>query len=199
MSTPSATISLDAVPLSPRAKEIFETKFKPRLAQIQIERTQVPLTILVWGSGPGDAPMYAKRTQIRDELRRLDHAAFFSEDLAAMKKPGESEKTFEYEQAKSADVIIVLMVSFGSVAEVHDFADDRDIASKMLVFVSDAATGGYSYQGALTDLKATFRNVETFHAPDDIVSCRLKTIALDYVNHLQATKWLAAKKAESWS
>ncbi len=193
----SQSLALDPNALSPRAREAFEKRFLPRFAALEKDKARETLTILVWGSGPADKEMFAKRMQIRDALRALEHAAFFSEELRAIKSPDESEKTFEYKQAKAADAILVLMASFGAVAEAHDFADDRDIAARMQIYVPASAAGGYSDQGALADLRALFRNVEMFQ-PEEIASCQLKTRALDYIAHLQATKWMAKKKAESW-
>jgi len=196
--TTSATLPIESVPLSPRAKEIFEKSFKPRFTAMQADLVQTPLTILVWGPGPGNPELYAKRMQIRDALRQREHVALFSEDLIDLKPADYSEKIFEYQQAKAADFIVVLQVSFGSIAEVHDFADDREIIAKMLIFVPEQATDGYSYKGALTDIKALYKNVETFQSTADLVSCRLKTMVLEYVSHLQASKWLIQQKAKSW-
>lgn len=194
---PSAS-SLDGVPLSPRAQEHYETVFKPRLEAMRAEIAQTSLTILIWGPGPNDAELYAKRMQIRDELRKCGHLALISEELEDTKPADYSQKAIEFLQASAADLVVVLEESFGSIAEVHDFADYRVINSKMLIFISDQATDGYSYQGALAELKAIYNNVETFHAPEDIVSCQLKTHVLRKVSVLQMLKWRATMNAKNW-
>ena len=196
-SNPLAT-PLDPVPLSPRAREYYERTFKPRLDAMQTDVAQMPLTILVWGPGQSNPELYAKRVQIRDELRQRGHAAFFSEDLAEQRPVNYSQKAIEFLEASAADMVVVLQVSYGSVAEVHDFADYRVINSKMLIFISDQATDGYSYQGALNELKTLYNNVDTFHPPDDITSCRLKTLVLEKVSLLQLLKWRATMNARSW-
>ncbi len=196
--TPSSPAPIDPVPLSPRAQEYFQSTFKPRLDAMQAEIVQTPLAILVWGPGASNADMYNKRLQIRDELRRRGLAAFFSEDLIGDKPAIYSQKGIEFLEASAADLVVVMQVSYGSVAEVHDFSDYRVINSKMLIFISDTATDGYSYQGALTELKALYNNVETFHIPDDLTSCRLKTMVLDKVALLQMLKWRATVNAKSW-
>jgi hypothetical protein len=193
-----STTSLDRIPLSPRARKHYETVFKPRLEAMRAEIAQTTLTILIWGPGPSNKELYAKRLQIRDELRQCDHAAFTSEELAKTKPFDYSQKAIEFIQASAADLVVVLAASFGSVAEVHDFGDCRVINSKMLIFISDEATDGYSYQGALTELKTAYNSVETFHAPDDIVSCHLKAKVLQKVAVLQMLKWRATKNAISW-
>ncbi len=194
----AAPTALDSVPLAPRAKEYYESTFKPRLAAMQAAVAQTPLAILVWGPGPSQADMYAKRLQIRDELRRRGHAAFFSEDLESEKPANYSQKAIEFLEASAADLVVVLQVSYGSVAEVHDFSDYRVINAKLLIFISDQATDGYSYQGALSELKLIYNNVETFHMPDDLISCHLKTMVLEKVGVLQMLKWRATVNAQSW-
>jgi hypothetical protein len=190
--------ALDSVPLSPEAKSYFESVFKPRLQTMQLEIARTPLAILVWGPGESNPPLYAKRLQIRDELRREGMAAFFSEDLTGLKPDDYSQKAIEFLEATAADLVVVLQVSYGSVAEVHDFSDYRVINSKLLIFIADTATDGYSYQGALTELKTLYNNVFTFHSPDDLTSCKLKTMVLERVHLLQTLKWRATKNAESW-
>ncbi len=196
--TPASPTSLESAPLSPAARAYFEQIFKPGLTAMQAEVARTPLIILVWGPGPGNPALYNKRVQIRDELRRCGHAAFFSEDLQDFKPDTYSQKAIEFLQARNADFIVVMQVSYGSVAEVHDFSDDGVIARKMLIFISDKNTDGYSYQGALSELKALYNNVETFREPDDIQSCRLKTRVFEKVNVLQMVKWRAQKKQDSW-
>ncbi len=198
MAATVATPTLDPVPLSPRAREYYESIFKPRLDAMQAQVAKTPLAVLVWGPGPSNADLYAKRVQIRDELRRRDIAAFFSEDLQGDKPVDYSQKGIEFLEASAADLVVVMQVSYGSVAEVHDFSDYRVINSKMLIFIADTATDGYSYQGALLELKALYNNVDTFHIPDDLTSCRLKTIVLEKVGVMQMLKWRATVNAQSW-
>lgn len=194
----SAPTALESVPLAPRAKEYYEFVFKQRLAAMQAAVAQTPLAILVWGPGPSQKELYAKRVQIRDELRRRGHAAFFSEDLESEKPAHYSQKAIEFLEASAADLVVVLQVSYGSIAEVHDFSDYRVINAKLLIFISDQATDGYSYQGALNELKLIYNNVEAFHIPDDLVSCRLKAMVLEKVSVLQILKWRATVNAQSW-
>lgn len=190
--------SLDNVPLSPSARDYYERIFKPRLNKMKSEITATPLAILVWGPGPNNPLLYAKRMQIRDELRNRGHAAFFSEDLSAERPTDYSQKAIEFLEARVADLVVVLQVSYGSIAEVHDFADDRVINAKMLIFISQSATDGYIYQGALSELKTLYGNIVTFNEPDDIVTCRLKTLVIEKVAVMQVLKWRATVNAKSW-
>jgi hypothetical protein len=146
--------------------------------------------ILVWGPGMGAHDLYGKRIfkkrqQIRDELRRRGHAAFFSEELEGRGDKGKSIKAIEFAQAQAADLIVVMDASYGSVAEVHDFAPSRVVNFKMLVFIDESAKDGYSYRGALKDLDEAYDNVKTFKYPEDIVDCHLLGRILKKVDALQ--------------
>lgn len=191
-------VNLPPVPLSPRAKEYFNTVFKPKYEQLQQAVQQTPLAILVWGPGASAGDLYQKRLQIRDELRRRGHAAFFSEELGDSTPTSLSQKGIEFLQAQAADFIVVMQASYGSVAEVHDFAEHRVVNFKMLIFIDERAVDGYSYRGALTELKTLYNNVETYKYPDDITQCHLLTKVLEKVNVLQMVKYRATESARSW-
>jgi hypothetical protein len=190
------------VPLSPRAQQYFNQVFKPKYEALHQAVKQTPLAILVWGPGPGKdrkaAALYHKREQIRDELRRRGHAAFFSEELPDAARAALSQKGIEFLQAQAADFIVVMQASYGSVAEVHDFAEHRVINFKMLIFIDEKATDGYSYRGALAELKALYNNVETYKYPKDITQCHLLTKVIEKVNVLQMVKYRAIENAKSW-
>lgn len=186
------------VPLSPRAQEYFNRVFKPQYERLQQAVQQTPLAILVWGPGVSAGDLYQKRVQIRDELRRRGHAAFFSEELEGMSPTTLSQKGIEFLQAQAADLIVVMQASYGSVAEVHDFAEHRVINFKMLIFIDEKAKDGYSYRGALQELKTLYNNVETYKYPEDIRECNLLTKVLAKVNVLQMVKYRAMENAKSW-
>jgi len=192
----SNVTSAGPVPMSPRAREYFEKVFMPRYEALQAKVRQVPLVILVWGPGPSAGDLYQKRLRIRDELRKRGHAAVFSEEITG--PVPFSQKGIEFLQAEAADLIVVLQASYGSVAEVHDFAEFRVINYKMLIFIDERATDGYSYQGALRELKTLYNNVETYKYPEDIVECRLLTKVMEKVEVMQMVKWRAMESAKSW-
>ena len=191
-------VTTEPVPLSPRAQEYFSKVFKPKYEALQDAVRATPLVILVWGPGASAADLYRKRLQIRDELRRLGHVALFSEELEGGSPESMSQKGIEFLQAQAADFIVVMQASYGSVAEVHDFAEHRIINFKMLIFIDEKATDGYSYRGALTELKTLYNNVETYKYPEDITQCHLLTKVLQKVNVLQMVKYRATENAKSW-
>jgi hypothetical protein len=192
MSTPQP------VPLSPRAQQYFTQVFKPQYEKLQQAVRQTPLAILVWGPGASAGDLYQKRLQIRDELRRRGHAAFFSEELEGTAPTSLSQKGIEFLQAQAADLIVIMQASYGSVAEVHDFAEHRVINFKMLIFIDEKAVDGYSYRGALQELKTLYNNVETYKYPEDIRECRLLTKVMQKVDVLQMVKYRALENAKSW-
>lgn len=187
-----------AVPLSPRAQQYFNNVFKPKYEALQQAVKQTPLAILIWGPGASAGDLFQKRVQIRDELRRRGHAAFFSEELESAAPASLSQKGIEFLQAQAADLIVVMQASYGSVAEVHDFAEHRIVNFKMLIFIDEKATDGYSYRGALAELKALYNNVETYKYPEDIKQCHLLTKVMEKVNVLQMVKYRAVENAKSW-
>lgn len=191
-------VSVQPAQLSPRARAYFEQVFKPQYEKLQRAVQETPLAILVWGPGASAGDLYQKRLQIRDELRRRGHAAFFSEELEEMSPTTLSQKGIEFLQAQAADLIVVMQASYGSVAEVHDFAEHRVINFKMLIFIDEKATDGYSYRGALQELKTLYNNVETYKYPEDIRECNLLTKVLAKVSVLQMVKYRAMENAKSW-
>jgi hypothetical protein len=187
-----------AVPLSPSAQQYFNDVFKPKYDALQQAVRKTPLAILVWGPGASAGDLFQKRLQIRDELRRRGHAAFFSEELENAAPESLSQKGIEFLQAQAADLIVVMQASYGSVAEVHDFAEHRVINFKFLIFIDEKATDGYSYRGALAELKTLYNNVETYKYPEDIRECHLLTKVMEKVNVLQMVKYRAFSNAKSW-
>jgi hypothetical protein len=186
------------VPMSPRAQQYFNSVFKPQYEALQQAVKQTPLVILVWGPGASAGDLYQKRVQIRDELRRRGHAAVFSEELEGGGPDSLSQKGIEFLQAQAADLIVVMQASYGSVAEVHDFAEHRVINFKMLIFIDERAADGYSYRGALAELKILYNNVETYKYPDDITQCNLLKKVVEKVDVLQMVKYRAIENAQSW-
>ncbi len=186
--------------LSPRAQQYYQQVFQTRYQQLLQAAQQIPLAILVWGPGKNQTDLYRKRLQIRYALRQRGHAAFFSEELVGTTPPppGMSLKAIEFLQAQAADLVVVLQVSYGTVAEVHDFASFRVISQKMLIFINQAAKDGYSYQGALQELRTLYGNVETF-SDQDVVQCNLLGKVLDKVNVLQMVKYRDLTNANSWA
>lgn len=191
---------IKVVPKTKRAKKFHETIFLPIMKKILTEIKRTQLSILIWGPSKSNELMYKKRVDILNELRKKDHDAFFSEELTKESEGNKSisHKAQEFIQASAAELIIILRCSYGSVAETHDFADYKKIASKMLIFVDEETKQSYSNQGAIRELGELYRRIEVFRYPDDIVACNLLKKIKSTIIALQRVKYCALKNAEEW-
>jgi len=182
--------------MTPRARQHYEKRFLPDYIDYVGKVKEQPLTLLVWGpgelsGGAYEKSMYQKRVQIKGMLLERGFAAVFSEDVEAdYPVTGLSSKAKEILQALSADLVVVLQSSFGSTAEVHDVAEFiRDIGPKMMIFVNQNITGGYSYSGALRELDTLYRNVHPFDYPKDVEECHLATKVIERAEVMRHAKW----------
>jgi hypothetical protein len=193
--TPS-TPDWAAVEMSPTAKAYYKNTFVPQYETLIRQISETPLTVLVWGPGVSGGDLYQKRLQIRAQLRQAGCAAIFSEEIDSNITPfGFSAKANEMCQAKAADFIVIIQSSPGSTAEAHDFAEFvADIGRKMLIFVDERAKEGYSYSGALEELRTLYHSVETYKYPEDIQECNLTRSVQKKVQTLQAVKWRSSIK-----
>jgi hypothetical protein len=183
-----------AVAMTPRARAHYE-KFLQKYQRYLKRVNEIPLTALVWGPGTSGGDLYEKRLQIRGRLREVGVAAVFSEEIDSDSPVTDcSSKARELLQALSADMIVVVQSSPGSIAEAHDFAGFiKDLGPKMMIFIDKRAEHGYSYTGALAELKGHYGNVHCFEYPKDIEECHLTTSVLEKVSLLRHTKWRQAK------
>lgn len=179
------------VSMSPEAQAFYEGSFLPAYKELMKKIDRTPLSILIWGPGPGGGQLYEKRVQIRGQLRLLGLAAVFSEEIDATNPSKRfSSKAKELCQAIAADFIVVIQASPGSIAEVHDFAGlFAAVGRKMLIFIDERFQEGYSYSGTLQELRQLYNNVETYRYPEDISECHLLNAVEKKVRVLQAAKW----------
>jgi len=177
--------------MSARAREYFEKSFLVRYRELQREVESTPLVVLIWGPGAGGGDLYQKRMQIRDELMTQGYAAVFSEDIDT--QCGDlnmSSKARELLQAYAADFIVIIHSSPGAIAETHDFAGFlQDLGRKLLVFIDSRHVDGYSYTGALFELRAAYNNVRTYVYPEDISQCHLLSSVESRLHVLRWAKW----------
>ena len=134
-----------------QARRDFERRVEEQLKQ----EKKIAFSILVWGMSPeSDDPISRKRKEIRNQLIDDGHSAMFSENLTNLGSDLErSEKSKEFAQAKTADLIIILIEdSHGALAEACDFCNHPDLAQKIYVMAPDTYKTGYAGQGALKEL-----------------------------------------------
>jgi hypothetical protein len=149
--------------------------------------------VLVWGPAPGSAnPAAATRFEIRDELNRMGHDAFFSEELAV---PAVPTNVLELVQLKKVNLVVNIAASFGSLAEFENYG--VLLGKRHLVFLNEAARGGFTDTGTRKLFRAN-GGTDEFFKDDDISSGVLVLAALDWVTekaYLQ--KWLSSVVEEA--
>lgn len=132
-------------PLKPQAQKLFD-KIRPKIKRELENVANIPVGVLIWGPGPDSLDELAKvRLELRSELREAGHLAMFSEELVEDPALG-SVRVQQYVQAKEFDVIVSLPSTPGSIGELHDFANDSRVNSKILVCINSDFMGGYSNQ-----------------------------------------------------
>jgi hypothetical protein len=153
--------------------------------------------IMLWGPRQRTHGWSNKRLQIRDELRRLGHTVFFSEQLG-VPTAAFTKKAVEWLQHDAADLIIAMQPSYDSVGAVQHFAEFRVVESRMLLFINEAAPDEHLYHRALTELKTYYDNVETYKLPEDLIQDNLLKKIIAKVSVMQMVKHRAIQKARSW-
>lgn len=173
----NVVLSDDSIPdgLTPAAKA-SRARFLERV-NANIEATkQISLDILVWGSSTAkDTAVSLKRVEIRDHLNQCGFNAMFSEEIRVFFKKHDhlSEKSIEFEQAKSAHLIITLIEDApGALAETHDFCNHPDLAPRIFVLIPRKYKAGYSASGAIHDLQHGYGGVY-WYKESELSSCNV--------------------------
>jgi hypothetical protein len=154
------------------------------------EAAKVPVSVLVWGPGIGSPSQLSDvRAQLRSDLRKKGHAAFFSEELCDSTLP-ESVRLQQLAQAEEFDLIVSIPATPGSIGEVHDFAADRRVNGKLLVFLNEQHRAGYSAQ-SLAAL-STLISGRLVYYPDEGETLVIFEVTLDQVQRIRELKYLLA-------
>lgn len=168
------------------------TSLQLRIEEIN-KRSQ--LKILIWGPGSNgvNKDIYDKRCQIRDGLIRQGHIAHFSEEVwtpARLQASGLNVTVGEFLQAELYDYIICLMVSPGTIGEVHDFAKIPKFAARMMICIDNChqVNAGYSVQGTIKIFEGLNGKIDWFQYPKDISECHLATRIMAQLNNVSHAK-----------
>jgi hypothetical protein len=78
----------------------------------------------------------------------------------------------------------------GSIAEVHDFAADRRVMAKILVFLNRTHLEGYSPQSL--QALSTFVSCQLEYYPDENDTLIIESITVDTVSRIQEMKHILA-------
>jgi len=177
------------VPLSREAK-MWARRVMPRIRTRLAEANRVPVGVLIWGPGiSSSSPLARLRSTLRKELRRDGHAAFFSEELCDA-RTNHSVRLQQLAQAQEFDLVVSLPCTTGSIAELHDFAADRRVNGKTLVFINGTHADGYANQSIASIANILSCRVERY-ASDREISI-IKTITLEEVQRIREMKYILA-------
>jgi hypothetical protein len=91
-------------------------------------------------------------------------------------------------QVMAFDYVVCLMESPGTIAEVHDFAKERQFAVKMMICIDHAHENGYSSNGALQVFEGLHGKLHWFQSPQDLTQCNLATAVMGQVDKVAAAK-----------
>lgn len=127
-----------------------------------------------------------KRAQIKEELESLGHNVKYAEDLVA---PGINAFLQEILIMREYDLIVTLVGSPGSNAEVGIIASRPEIAEKAQLFMDATHTEGLVAE-ACRNAQAWGAYYKEYEYPKDLVECHLLGFTLERVSSTQAKKYL---------
>jgi hypothetical protein len=181
--------SVSDAPLTPEAAA-FVNRLLPRIRKRLAEAKRIPVGVLLWGPGIHSAsPLATVRADLRRELRRGGHAAFFSEELCD-RHTADSIRLQQLAQAQEFDLVVSLPCTPGSIAEIHDFAADRRVSAKTLVFVNGAHIDGYGSQSLEAISTVLSCRVERYASETD--TSVIRAVTLEEVQRMREMKYILA-------
>jgi hypothetical protein len=166
----------------------IERRRREALARID----QIPIASLIWGGSPSDnSPYSLARRTLRDELTSRGHLAHFSEDLLDHSL-NHSLFAQQISHAEAYDIVFSIPASFGSVAEIHDFARIPWLSHKIVTFVNNAWDSGYSNQ-TLIQLQSNASCQIQKYEERELPSCIIEP-ALSLISRLQEIYYSAGRR-----
>ena len=117
----------------------------------------------------------------------MGHAAFFSEELCDPTAPY-SVRIQQLAQAQKFDLVVSVPATPGAIAEVHDFAADRRVTAKVVVFLNQEHANGYSSQSLQTLSTIISCHLEYYPSESDTAIIEVRT--LDHVQRIRELKYV---------
>lgn len=179
-------MNLPEIPLSNEAQRLFE-RLKPKIKTEIDSLSNIPVAVLLWGPGVNsiDSGLGQLRSDLRSLLRQNGHLALFSEELIVDNKA--SVRLQQLIHAQQFDLIISLPSTPGSIGEVHDFAGDRRVNSKLLVYLNNDYLSGYSNQSLQALCSILTYEVLYYNGLDDLDFVRKSVI--EHVQRVREVKY----------
>jgi hypothetical protein len=178
---------LPDIPFSKEAAELLD-RLRPRIQARLEEVNHVPVSVLLWGPGiQSPSPLATLRAELRQHLRERGHAAIYSEELYDAQSL-HSVRMQQLAQAQEFDLIVSTPCTPGSIGEIHDFAADRRVHSKILVFVDEEHVDGYSPQSLAT--VETILSCKIEYYPNCQSVSKVISTVLDTVQRIREMKYI---------
>jgi hypothetical protein len=181
--------TLPDIPLSQEASGLIK-RLMPRIRNRLQEAHNIPVAVLLWGPGINSHnPLTKVRLKLRSELRKKGHAAFFSEELCdpALK---DSIRLQQLAQAQEFDLVVSTPCTPGSIGEIHDFAADRRVSGRTLVFINREHMDGYSPK-SLSAI-STIYSCHLEYYPNEGNTGIIYEVALQEVQRIREMKYILA-------
>lgn len=158
-------------------------KYNQRLSEIK----RIPISILIWGPTPTSSSAVGNiRKQLRSTLRQEGNLAMFSEELCE-EDCNFSTRLQQLVQAEQYDLIISIPETPGSIGEIHDFASDPRVNKKILIFLNENFSTGYSNSSLISISCILSSEIVTY--TDDTINMII-TYSLNTVNKIKEYKYL---------
>lgn len=182
---------LPDIPISDEAQELL-ARIMPRIKSRLNEVNRVPVSVLLWGPGiESSSPISLVRAELRSTLRSLGHAAFYSEELYD-ESDSYSLRLQQLAQAQEFDLIVSMPCTPGSIGEIHDFAADRRVHSKILVFLDSQYSDGYSAK-SIVALETVLSCQIEYYNGGSVDCCEgITRVTCDNVQRIREMKYIGA-------
>lgn len=172
--------------LSDEAKQLL-AQMLPKYNQKLEEIKHLPVSVLIWGPSPNSTSVIGQiRKQLRSTLRQEGNLAMFSEELCDQNCEL-STRIQQLIQAEQYDLIISIPETAGSIGEIHDFASDIRVNRKILIFVNEKYSDGYSINSLKT--VGCILGAEVISYTDDSINSII-TYSQNTVNRIREYKYL---------
>ena len=134
----------------------MESKLHPEVRRLR-ERAKQEVNLTIWLGGPGEKDLlFYKRKRISEFLETQNFSVIISEEYPYASKPFLLFK--EREEAIASDLVVIITINPGALAEAIEFGKDNCLRDKIVIFCPEEFTEGLS----IVALRNTYTNVDLF-------------------------------------
>lgn len=173
------------IPLSPNAQKLLD-RIAPKIDRELQKIKKIPVSVLIWGPNPlSDSAIAKTRVALRAELRSLGHLAVFSEEIIT--EDAISLRMQQLAHAQQFDLIVSIPYTPGSIGEIHDFASDSRVNSKLLVCLNSEFMGGYSNQSLMSLRSVLTYEIITYNGHEELSI--IHNLVIEHVHRIREIKY----------